>query len=418
MSPCPAGTADVPWCSKWTLTGSFHFLAKLGHLNCTFKNPSETLQKFPTWPVITGSGESVRAVLLPKHEVGRSESYLGRSQICSLIHFYPPSIKIFPRIQVGICCSPVRAELSLALRFVYTAHRMYFWSFSIKGAMYTFNVIFSAVGMSNFWRRDQSVRLCPFSWESLSHGVILALQGFLFMALWVLNSCVSWLSSSDRAESSLGPSSPWSLLFWDFAGGGICKGENAQPWEKYPASRWQWDTVSRWQYGLLWTRLWVAVVLGGWFAVGVAVWAEGRVPALQVSCVVSKVISFHGHPWWPSGLGVIQSEHQLNLLSWFEKVISLFHLFCLEIRAVPSHYITEVLVLMGRWEEFMAWGGEGDTVTYSDSCMKFISMFRKPHLPWQWNSRKSQFNLFLLNKHSVEHSFLCSFGIWILGFCN
>lgn len=39
---------------------------------------------------------------------------------------------------------------------------------------------------------------------------------------------------------------------------------------------------------------------------------------------------------------------------------------------------TGLLVLMGRWEEFMARSkGEGDTVTY----MKFISMYRKPHLP-------------------------------------
>lgn len=41
-----------------------------------------------------------------------------------------------------------------------------------------------------------------------------------------------------------------------------------------------------------------------------------------------------------------------------------------------------LLVLMRRCEEFMARSkGEGDTVTYSDSCMKFISMFGKSHLP-------------------------------------
>lgn len=73
--------------------------------------------------------------------------------------------------------------------------------------MYTFYLIFSAVGMSNSWRRDQNRGLCRYCWESLSHGVILALQGFLFMALLVLNSSVSWPSSSGRAESSLSPSS-------------------------------------------------------------------------------------------------------------------------------------------------------------------------------------------------------------------
>jgi len=86
-------------------------------------------------------------------------------------------------MQVGICCSPVRAELSLALKCIYMAHRMYFSGFSIKGAVYTFYLIFSAVGMSISWRRDQNVGLYPFSWESLSHGVILALQCSLFMAL-------------------------------------------------------------------------------------------------------------------------------------------------------------------------------------------------------------------------------------------
>lgn len=43
---------------------------------------------------------------------------------------------------------------------------------------------------------------------------------------------------------------------------------------------------------------------------------------------------------------------------------------------------TGLLVLMGRWEEFMARSkGGGDTVTFFDSCMKFVSVFRKPHLP-------------------------------------
>lgn len=37
----PLGSAAVScWDCKWTLTGSFHFSPKCGHLNCTFKNPS------------------------------------------------------------------------------------------------------------------------------------------------------------------------------------------------------------------------------------------------------------------------------------------------------------------------------------------------------------------------------------------
>lgn len=151
-------------------------------------------------------------------------SHNWRSQLFSLIYFYPPKIKIFPRIQVGICCSPVRAELSLALKSIYIAHRMYFSSFSIKGAVYTFYLIFSAVGMSNSWRRGQNIGLYPFSCEFDSHGVIFALQCFLFMALWILNSSLSWPSSSRKAESSLSPSSAWSWLVrglcrrWDLQG--------------------------------------------------------------------------------------------------------------------------------------------------------------------------------------------------------
>lgn len=94
-------------------------------------------------------------------------SHNWRSQLCSFIYFYPLKIKIFPRIQVGRCCSPVRAELSLALKCICTAHRFYFSSFSIKGAVYTFYLIYSTVGVSNSWRRDQNIGFYPFALSSV-----------------------------------------------------------------------------------------------------------------------------------------------------------------------------------------------------------------------------------------------------------
>lgn len=236
-------------------------------------------------------------------------------------------------------------------------------------------------------------------------------------SLWLCEFWIplSWPSSSGRAESSLSPSSAWSLLVqrlcrsWEMPS----PGRSAQP------PRWalnQWDTLSRWQCCLLWTWIWVAVVVGCCFAFGISVWTEGTCSA-GFTCGV-RVSSFHGHPWW--SWSDPNWRAQFAELVW-KSVFSSQFLFSWDIRAAPCHDMTAgLLVLMGRWEEFMARSKrEGDTVTVtaawsSSACTGNLTF---PVCSSQWNSRKSYYKLFLQNKHSVEHSFLCSFGIWILGVC-
>lgn len=261
--------------------------------------------------------------------------------------------------------------------------------------MYTFYLIFCAVGMSSSWRRDQNIGLCPYSWEALSHGVILALQGFLFMALWVLNSSVSWPSPSGRAESSLSPSSAWSLLVqglcrsWDPQGGNCpALGEvPSLPGELLTSGvLFQGDIIVFCGHGF--GPQWLLDVV------------LPLVPSVSRGYLLCKF-----HMWfqdqllpWPSPMtkwpwSDPNWRAQFAELVW-KIVFSSPFLFSWEIRAAPCHDMTAVLLmLMGKWEEFMARSKrEGDTVTYSDSCMKFINMYRKPHFPVcssQWSSRKS-----------------------------
>lgn len=92
---------------------------------------------------------------------------------------------------------------------------MYFWSSNIKGGVYMFYLIFTAVGMSSSWRRDQNTGLYPFSWEPLLHGVKPALQCLL---LWLSEFWIPlWAGPAPvgRAETSLSLSSAASRALYE-----------------------------------------------------------------------------------------------------------------------------------------------------------------------------------------------------------